>query len=177
MNLYVEQQFNSSNDNKKKKFKRQEILVFGQSPFCIKFFSEGSTIIFKVSESETVKEVFERFTSQNKLNLENVFFLYNGRTITLDDFDKKIVEIANKTDIEGKVMSIQVNVLSDSIKSEKSLNMNEDNNFVTPINSLNSLDEFPKDNELEQNLPVKKIETLAPVDYSQKWFYIKIFLF
>ena len=123
-NLLLEQLLEEKNDNvnNNNNKRRIEILVFEEFPFIIEFKYNGIATTLKVKESETIKNIFQRYSAKIKIDLNNIYFLYNGESIFYKDCEnKKVSDIANSFDKNSKIISMIVidNKNDDLLKSTK----------------------------------------------------------
>ena len=168
MNLFVEEQIELGNEEKKKGKKKFEILVFAQTPFCIKFLASNKNINLAVKEKEKMKDVFERYAEKAKVNLKQVFFLYNSKNYFYEEIgDLTVFDMANKEDKEVKVMSVTVNELV------RMNSMEEEEENVPPEYPVEQDNIINTDNDYEPKKPLIHKEPESPETYAKKWFYTK----
>ena len=60
----------------------------------------------KCDENEKTEIVLGKICSKNKLDFNSLYFLYNGKLVTDDDYKKPIKEIIGKIDQQRKIMEI-----------------------------------------------------------------------
>ena len=164
LDLVIEDQFNL---NKSKKIK---ILVFdniSQDEFYTKFKYTSHVILIKCTKNEKIIEIFEKFASKARVNITDLLFLYNGDTITEDDYQKTYYELAQKIDKESKVMTIAVSDYkgNDSISSNSEYL--ENNNIDSSGTSKNLI---------IQNTSIENPVYPDAINLNAKYYYLKFFL-
>ena len=82
------------------------------------FNYEGVFTIVLCEENEKMEEIFKRFENKILIDINNLYFLYNGNKINIE---LKLNEIINNYDKERKIISILVINLNntDEINKEK----------------------------------------------------------
>ena len=60
----------------------------------------------KCDENERTEIILGKLCSKNKLQLNSLYFLYDGKIVTDDDYKKPIKEIISKIDQQRKIMYI-----------------------------------------------------------------------
>ena len=166
--LVIEDQF-ILKDNPKKKVK---ILVFDniiQEEFFAKFNYNTREELIKCSKNEKITNIIDKFILKVKVKRDNILFLYNGESITEDDFNKTYDQLICAIDKQAKIMNIVVSDYDnrDSVISRTSTLENP------PIDNINS-------SNLSENLVVRNSindrNSIDPIDLDTKKYYIKFLL-
>ena len=164
-NLFLQQLLEEKNDNEinnNDNKRRIEILVFEEFPFIIEFKYNGIATTLKVKESETIKNIFQRYSAKIKIDLNNIYFLYNGESIFYKDCEnKKVSDIANSFDKNSKIISM---IVID----------NKNDDLLKSTNSFQKDEEIEINSDLEENLiDSKKLKVSNSKIDIKKSFYIK----
>ena len=61
---------------------------------------------FKCDGNEKTEIILGKFCSKNKLELDSIYFLYDGKIVTDDDYKRLIKEIISIIDQQRKIMNI-----------------------------------------------------------------------
>ena len=76
------------------------------------FKYKGNNIIIQCVYNEKMKEIFKKFTNKGQIDINKIYFLYNGeniKEIIQKNEDLKIEKIINKIDKERNEITILVN--------------------------------------------------------------------
>lgn len=101
--------------------------------YKIKFIYQSIDCIVQCSKKEKFKDIYERCKSENKLKIEEPFFLYNG---TIVDKEKAFEDIASLEDKNRKLMNVLIEPVNKSIIAEKKIKSKE---IICPKCSENCL--------------------------------------
>ena len=91
---------------------------------------------FKCDENEKTEIILGKFCSKNKLQLNSIYFLYDGKNVTDDDYKKPIKEIMHKVDQKRKEMTILSYPLDDS-NNPSQPNNDDEINLMLVVDSEN----------------------------------------
>ena len=144
-------------------FRRIELLVYEENPFTIIFQYQGKNYLIGANEQMKMKDIYSKFSIKANMNLNNLYFIYNGEVFNEDSSNKVINDIINNIDREEKVMTILVNDLErnssivsmakdlndikresllpkndNSINNDNNCENNNDNNFSTHNDNENN---------------------------------------
>ena len=170
--MFIEEQFNLLKNKKK----RIVFLVYKKAPLQIIFISTSKKIILKVKLSEKLQDVLNRMSLKARINLDNIFFLYNAESYTYEEFENKTVnDIITGKDKEDRLMSIALyDRRSKTIDSEDLPKSGKENIIMNDSDEdSDDSDDILKVNLLEGNEKniAKKVINFA----NEKGFYIKNF--
>ena len=118
---------------------RVEILVFDDpdKEGAINIQYNGNDNIIRFNKEEKISNVIGQFVSKFKINMQKVFFLYGGDTITNEDLEKTFTQVTKNADNDNKVINfLAYNRESTlSLNDEKEENKNENNEEMQKISN------------------------------------------
>jgi len=134
------------------------------------FTYEGIETIIECNSNEKIKNVFIRYVNKVRIDISNLYFVYNGRTIN----DNLILnEIINEDDKKRSIMSILVQdiyktIIQDNIvKSKEVICPKCNENILIKINDY-KIDLFNcKNNHEINNLLLNEYENFENIDLSK----------
>ena len=94
------------------------------------FIYKGNPTIIQCSLEDKMKNICQKFTTKTQLNINNLYFLYNGNIINLESQFNQINQGKNK-------IKILVNEINETQNLFLKFNLN---NYNTIINFTNNLD-------------------------------------
>ena len=179
--MYIEEQFNLI---KKKNKKRLVFFVCKETPFQIIFMFSGKKVVLKVKLNEKMQHVLERLSLKARISLDNIFYLYNAKEFSYEDFGNKTVnDIISPLDREEKLMSITLE--DEANKTIVSINISKLPKYDISINNDSDDDSdefFNMDDSIEIDLlketeknKIKKLKKLIKLS-TREDFYTKNFL-
>ena len=85
-----------------------EILVFDDpdKEGTIKITYDGKDNIIRFNKDEKISNVIGQFVSKFRINMQKVFFLYGGGTISKDDLEKTFTQVTHNVDSDNKVINL-----------------------------------------------------------------------
>ena len=168
--LYIEQQFNiCQNEDKKLKFR-----VCFDTKFQVIFKSSSYEVPIKINLNDKMKDALKKFSEKEKIDLANIFVLYNGNyAFDYENVgDKNIIDLINGNDKKENAMTLSI-VYKD-INSQHSSFIQDNPNI---INNKNDFSENNYNNFNEKLIGFKEgINNNGEGMIIKRKFYFKIFL-
>ena len=111
-----------------------EILVFDDpdKEGTIKITYDGKDNIIRFNKEEKISNVIGQFVSKFRINMQKVFFLYGGGTISNDDLEKTFTQVTKNVDTDNKMINLlaynRESTLSEGSGSDDGKEENNDKN-------------------------------------------------
>ena len=84
----------------------------------VEFNCKGINTVVLCQENEKMEEICKRYTIKSLIDINNVYFLYNGNTINLQMTYNQLI---NNTDRQREMISVLVYKIDDTIVSNNKI--------------------------------------------------------
>ena len=140
------------------------------------FLYNGNNTSIMCNETDTMKELYDKFLLNSQTNRNTILFSYNGRAGNELNEELALSEIANQTDKERKEMTIVVNDIPEETEIENNKKIVKSKNIICPTCKENAKLKFKnykitlydcKNNHTINDLSYDEFEKSQNIDLSQ----------